>query len=88
MKGEHNENLVATLSIRPVVRFTCPENNLQQEVSTGNSVGRYISFGKCTVHKNCNSALPNFGVIALLYFYTLNFVRDNHITLKLQELST
>jgi hypothetical protein len=40
----------------------------QQEVSTWNCVGRYISFGWCAVHKNHNSVLPNFEVIALCSF--------------------
>ena len=38
------------------------------------------------MQKNRNSALPNFAVIALCYFYSLNFVWN--ITLKLQEVST
>jgi len=40
-----------------------------QEVSTRNVVGSLISLHRCSLHKNCNSALPNFGVNALRSFF-------------------
>ena len=51
------------------------------KISTTKIVGRQISWSRSAVQKNRYSALPNFGVIALCLFYTLNIVLD--ITLKL-----
>jgi len=56
------------------------------KISTRNSVGNYISLSRSAVHKQRHTVLPIFLVIALCFFYTLNFVRD--ITLKLLEVST
>jgi hypothetical protein len=47
-----------------------------QEISTWNFVGRWISMGICAVHKNLNSALPNFVVNALCSFLHFEVVRE------------
>ena len=49
-----------------------------QEISTRNLVGRYISFSRCAVHKNRNSALPNFEVIALRSFLDFDLCPGNN----------
>jgi len=40
-----------------------------QKISTRTFVHRLISLSRSAVHKNCNSAYPFFGVIALCLFH-------------------
>jgi len=59
---------------------------LKQKISTRNLVGWYISLSRSAVHKNRNSALPNFEVIALCSFW--HFELGSEHNSKLQAIST
>jgi hypothetical protein len=56
------------------------------EISTWNFIGGWISLRRSAVHKNDNSSLHIFWVIALCYFSKLIFVQS--ITQKAIEIST